>query len=75
MLELKVRTVHRGRQHVRIKGPYSAPRQAACENYRSVQSTEAGSMLELKVRTVHQGRQHARIKGPYSAPRQAVCEN
>ena len=60
MSELKVRTVHRGRQHVRIKGPYSAPRQAASE---------------FMVRTVHLGRQHVRIKGPYSAPRQAACQN
>jgi len=29
MSELKVRTVHRGRQHVRIESPYSAPRKAA----------------------------------------------
>jgi len=30
MLELRVCTVHRGREYMKIKGPYSAPRQAAC---------------------------------------------
>jgi len=72
MSELKIRTPHRGRQNVRITGPYSALKQAACQNKRSVQCTEADSMSELKVRTVHRGRQHVRIKGPYSAPKPAL---